>query len=86
METRFRPAERHPHRLPPVVMVTGLPEVTVDMAVPAAVLAVLVVTADTVVQVVVLGAQVAAVTEAQAVVMVDMVVLPAAWAVIESFE
>ena len=60
--------------------------VTVDMAVPAAVLAVLVVTADTVVQVVVLGAQVAAVTEAQAVVMVDMVVLPAAWAVIESFE
>ena len=80
METRFRPAERHPHRLPPVVMVTGLPEVTVDMAVPAAVLAVQVVTEDMEVLLV-------AVWAAQAVVMGDMEVLPAAaWAVIESFE
>ena len=78
METRFPPAERHPHRLPPVVMVTGLPEVM--GMVPAADLAVQVAMADTV-------AVQAAVLEDQAVVMVDTVVLPvAAWAVIESFE
>ena len=54
--------------------------VTEDMEVlPTADLAVQVAMADTV-------AVQAAVTEAQAVVMVDMVVLPAAWAVIESFE